>query len=170
MTLRPTDSDDDFEKCLDEAEWECQRSAGSPMSREAWGIYTWFDDPWHPVGGFNWFNSRDELLAYISRHLPFLARLDTHLPECADIAASVCDGEIPVTECADRLTAVLGPAARIDWVGQAYELLTCQSRFCATLRSLYRSSSSRGDPIAAEEEPRFLAMLRDLPDEDWAGG
>lgn len=136
----------------------------------SWGLFSWGDAPPAIGGGtgcFQWFDSREELLAFLTDYSPAVYMTfeqEEHWIGFRDrlraIAASLED------EPLKSLVAVkseLKGLLQIDWIGRFEELCQGQESFCCKVRAWFRDPCTiAGSALQASEAPIQTEELHDF--------
>jgi len=82
------DGSDAIREAMDEAAEAGQQASSRKPQLGMWGA--WIYDDGHPamgggVGGFSWFDSRDDLLDYMREYLPFISPTIQHRADAGDV-------------------------------------------------------------------------------------
>jgi len=111
----------------------------------SWGLFSWGDAPPAIGGGtgcFQWFDSRDELLAFLTEYSPALCMSLKQEEEWIGfrdrlraIAASFEDEPL---KSLVAVNSVLKGLLQIDWIGRFEELCQGQESFCCKVRGWFR--------------------------------
>jgi hypothetical protein len=142
-----------------------------PAEPESWGLYAYSDGPADAgggTGGFLWFVSREQMLDFVKRYLPFWCPGPDHSnPRQAaatvrEILArpSITPGEAVRMKLNDALKGY----AQIVWWGRFEELLSTDTRFAREIRDWFWSNSGRKDgstTIPRNQTSRFAERLQE---------
>jgi hypothetical protein len=170
------DEDAELEEAIDRATHACQMASGVVPAPLNWGAWMYSDA--HPamgggVGGFVWFDTRDEMLAFFHEHLPYLdqgilSRHDAYeiAEACQAIVDMVRDGSVELRVGMTRLNHVVRGLTVIQWWGQLEDLHTSDAAFPCNVRSRFRKESTHdrdeSSEITANEETAFAEYLRTM--------
>jgi hypothetical protein len=170
------DEDAELEEAIDKATHACQMASGVAPEPLAWGAWMYSDA--HPamgggVGGFVWFDTKDEMLAFFREHLAYLdqgilARDDAHAiaEACQAIVDTVQDESVELRVGMTRLNHVVRGLTVIQWWGRLEDLHTSDAAFACDARSRFRQENTHvkddSSPIAKGEETGFAQFLRTM--------
>jgi hypothetical protein len=130
-----------------------------------WGA--WIYDDGHAamgggVGGFFWFESRDDLLDYMREYLPFMSPTIQHRADAADVLAkcyATVDayhaGEIEAGTAVARLNNTVRGLVVVEWWGLFDQLLEGDEAFSCEIRNLFH-----GDAPDSASQPAHIASER----------
>jgi hypothetical protein len=142
---------------------------------ETWGMYSYGDAPpaiGGGVGAFVWFETREELLAFVGSVLPFsppgpsnrdFLKVESDARALvAEVRSVTCD-----LECVrERLNGVLSDFSRIEWWGQFHDLCAGRHPYAqAVIASFRESLAEDGEdtvvkgPIREDELGEFKLYL-----------
>lgn len=140
---------------------------------ETWGFEAYGDAPGGiggGVGGFVWFNSKEELFDFAGRLLTFFAPGPVSLDHdevarnAAAVVSRVQDGELGMDEGMEALNSVLVRFSQLRWWGQFKDLVSGNRPFEKELRAWSRVSDDDEEdtsPIANDELDAFKASLQE---------
>jgi hypothetical protein len=179
MTDEPNNEsldDDSLTEAIDRATYACQDASGGVPDPLDWGAWMYSDA--HPamgggVGGFVWFDTRDEMLAFFREHL---AHLDPGIQSrnnayeiakaCQAIVDTVREGSVELRVGMTRLNHVVRGLTVIQWWGRLEDLHTSDAAFPCDVRSRFRREAAHINPnssqITTDEEPAFAQFLRTI--------
>jgi len=168
--------DDSLIDAMDKATHACQMASGNTPEPLQWGAWMYSDA--HPamgggVGGFVWFDTRDEMLAFFREHLAYLdpgiqSRNDAYkiAEACQAIVDTVRDGSVELRVGMTRLNHAVRGLTVIQWWGQIEDLHTSDAAFCCDVRSRFRKENTNvkddSSQIAEDEETAFAEFLRTM--------
>ena len=121
-----------------EAREVAARAQGLEPEIETWGMESYGDASGvmgGGVGGFLWFESREELFDFVGRLLAYLSpwaqRLDTEdmARGAAAVVAQVESGELDIQEGMEALNHILSGSTQLRWWGQLKDLLDADDEF-----------------------------------------
>lgn len=163
---------EEYERLAQDAAMAAAAAADREPEPANWGLYSFDDGPpciGGGVGGFVWFETRDELALFIKSRLPFLSGRrpdrDAWLGVRTDLAVETdawAAGHILTSELINRVNCTLAQLVRIEWIGQFSSLLVDESPWEREIRSMFRGSQNRseqGMPISDEEVTGFVGFL-----------
>ncbi len=169
----PFDEDAELAEAIDKATHACQAASGIAPEPLDWGASMYSDA--HPamgggVGGFVWFDTKDEMLSFFREHLAYLdqgilSRNDAHkiAEACQAIVDTVRDGSVETRVGMTRLNHVVRGLTVIQWWGRIEDLHTSDAAFPCEVRGRFRgelhSSPHDSAPIAENEEKKFATFL-----------
>ena len=172
-TDEPFDEDAELEQAIDKATHACQAASGIAPEPLDWGAWMYSDA--HPamgggVGGFVWFDTKDEMLAFFRKHLAYLdqgilSRNDAHkiAEACQAIVDTVRDGSVEMRVGMTRLNHVVRGLTVIQWWGRLEDLHTSDSAFPCEVRSRFRKENRNvkddSSQITEDEEAEFAQFL-----------
>jgi hypothetical protein len=172
----PSDDDTELEALMEKATYACQDASGGVPDALDWGAWMYSDA--HPafgggIGGFVWFDTRDQMLAFFREHLAYLdpgiqARNNAYqiAEACQAIVDTVQDGSIELRVGMTRLNHVVRGLTVIQWWGRLEDLYTSDAAFPSDLRSRFRReamhSNDNSSQITPDEEPAFAQFLRTI--------
>ena len=160
----------------DQANSLAQLSAERSPQTHTWGMFSWGDAPGAIGGGvgcFQWFDSCEELLSFLTDYSPalymsFEQKKDwfTFRDRLRLIAASIEDEPMGGL---DAFNNSLKGLLQIDWIGRFEELCASDKDFCCKLRVWFRNNADTDEtsivasnaPIQPEEIEAFCEMLRE---------
>ncbi len=170
------DEDAELEEAIDKATYACQMASGVAPEPQAWGAWMYSDA--HPamgggVGGFVWFDTKDEMLTFFREHLAYLdqgilGRNDAHTiaEACQAIVDTVQDGSVEMRVGMTRLNHVVRGLTVIQWWGRLEDLRTSDAAFPCDVRSRFRKEiagvKDDSSQITANEEATFAEFLRTM--------
>jgi hypothetical protein len=177
-----TDADESFdedaalEKAMESATHACQMASGVMPKPVDWGAWMYSDA--HPamgggVGGFVWFDTQDEMLAFFREHLAYLdpgiqSRNNAYeiAKACQAIVDTVRDGSVELRVGMTRLNHVVRGLTVIQWWGRLEDLHTSDAAFPCDVRSRFRRENTNVKnnslPIAEGEKTEFAEFLRTM--------
>ena len=139
---------------------------------ESWGFYAYGDGPADAgggTGGFLWFATRDQMLDFVKRYLPFWCSGPARSDERA-VAAKLreslasLNGSAITDQALVRLNQVLKGYAQIKWLGKFGEMLSAETPFAKEIRAWFWSNSGRKNgsaPISNHQAPAFSECLQE---------
>jgi hypothetical protein len=142
-----------------------------PAEPESWGFYAYSDGPADAgggTGGFLWFASREQMLDFVKRYLPYWCpRPDRADPRQA--AAGVREilarpSVTPAEAVRMKLNDALKGFAQIVWLGRFEELLSTDTPFAREIRDWFWSNSGRKNgstTIPRNQALRFAERLQE---------
>lgn len=154
------------ESATREAESEAALSR-IPME-ESWGFCASGDGPPAAGGvlrGFLWFDTANELLSFVSRHIAWLDLQPLHADvepvhaRVQDALGPFLEGREPVGLLPSALNHLLEGLTQIEWAGQLGELLSSDSEYARSWRDRSRGDSGDETPIRPEELAAFLDSI-----------
>lgn len=170
------DEDAELEEAVEKATHACQMATGVAPKPLDWGAWMYSDA--HPamgggVGGFVWFDTKDEMLAFFREHLPYLdpgiqSRNDVYeiAEACQAIVDTVRDGSVELRIGMTRLNHVVRGLTVIQWWGRLEDLHTSDAAFPCEVRSRFRRESTNvkddSSQIVEGEEADFAQFLRTM--------
>jgi hypothetical protein len=168
--------DDSLTEAIDRATYACQDASGGVPDPLDWGAWMYSDA--HPamgggVGGFVWFDTRDEMLAFFGEHLAYLdpgiqSRNNAYeiAKACQVIVDTVREGSIELRVGMTRLNHVVRGLTVIQWWGRLEDLHTSDAAFPCDVRSRFRRENTNVKnnslPIAEGEKTEFAEFLRTM--------
>ena len=172
----PLDEDAELNEAMERATHACQMASGHVPEPLFWGAWMYSDA--HPamgggVGGFTWFESRDEMLAFLREHLVFLdpgigARnnVASLRDACRSVVDSVTDGTLTLRVAMTRLNHLVRGLTVIKWWGRMEDLLVGEEAFPCEVRSRFRGervdATRESPPIPESDEREFAEFLRTM--------
>jgi hypothetical protein len=170
------DNEAEVEEAMDKATFACQLASGVVPVPGQWGAWMYSDA--HPamgggVGGFVWFQTRDEMLAFFREHLAYLDPGIQARNNAADIAAAcqavvdaVTDGSLELRVGMTRLNHLVRGLTVIQWWGCLEDLHTSDAAFPCEVRSRYRNDilNVKGDSseLPQQEHSQFAEFLSSM--------
>lgn len=174
---------DEVEMGAFESEATCDPAITQAIERvpepETWGYYAYDDAPammcGSGIGAYFWFDSRDEMLAFITQHHVELYWRDSGEDrKLADQEAVVTHiaalqaGQISPEDARDGINAALERLARLEWWGQFRDLTDGDGDHARETRAaFYESDDSLDDgdedcvdPIPSELHADFVTFLQ----------
>lgn len=159
----------DSDTLTEQANQLAQASAERDPRTCKWGLFSWGDAPGSVGGGFGcfqWFDSLEELLAFLTDFSPALYtsfEQEKDWIEFRDrlraIAASSLEDEL--VKSLDEFNVVLKGLLQIDWIGRFEELCTGQASFCCKVRGYFRDTDDVDEgAIQTEEVQDFCETLQ----------
>jgi hypothetical protein len=161
------------EEAIDKATHACQMASGVAPEPLAWGAWMYSDA--HPamgggVGGFVWFDTKVEMLAFFREHLAYLdqgilARDDAPAiaEACQAIVDTVQDGSVEMRVGMTRLNHVVRGLTVTQWWGRLEDLHTSDTAFACDARCRFRKEIAGvrvdSSQIIATEEVVFSEFL-----------
>jgi hypothetical protein len=168
--------DDSLTEAIDRATYACQDASGGVPDPLDWGAWMYSDA--HPamgggVGGFVWFDTRDEMLAFFREHLAYLdpgiqSRNNAYeiAKACQAIVDTVREGSVELRVGMTRLNHVVRGLTVIQWWGRLEDLHTSDAAFPCDVRSRFRRENTNvkddSSQIAQGEESGFAQFLRTM--------
>ncbi len=170
------DEDAELEQAIDKATHACQAASGVAPEPLDWGAWMYSDA--HPamgggVGGFVWFDTKDEMLAFFRAHLAYLdqgilSRNDAYqiAEACQAIVDTVREGSVEMRVGMTRLNHVVRGLTVIQWWGRLEDLHTSDAAFPCDVRSRFRQENRNvkddSSRIKEAEEAEFAQFLRTM--------
>lgn len=171
-----SDDDTEIQEAIEKATYACQMASGNVPEPLHWGAWIYSDA--HPamgggVGGFVWFESRDEMLAFLEQHLAFLEpgvegredAFELH-DACKSVVGAVRNESLPLRVAMTRLNHLVRGLSVIKWWGRMEDLLTGEEAFPCEVRCRFRGKPSNGThdspPIEEADQVEFADFLRTL--------
>jgi hypothetical protein len=151
--------------------------AASSVTPKRWlyGLYTYDDGPGWAGGGqgmFGWFETWDELLAFVAEHLAYACGHDhgDSVQAEANARATLDElqaGRIDASAARMAVNVALQWFMQVEWWGKAEELLSDPGEFAQRLRAEWREANDEqhgeeedlGRPIDEESAEEFLDSL-----------
>jgi hypothetical protein len=172
----PSSYDAEIQEAIDKATHACQMASGNVPEPLHWGAWIYSDA--HPamgggVGGFVWFESRDEMLAFLHAHLAFLDpsidgradAFDLH-NACKSVVDAARSDSLPLRVAITRLNHLVRGLSVIKWWGRMEDLLTGEEAFPCEMRCRFRQAPKEGiydaPPIDEADEEDFMNFLRTI--------
>lgn len=170
MSEEWTISDAEYERRTKQAQVAAAEGAGREPSPQTGGFFSYGDAPGGIGGGigcFMWFETPDELLTYLKKHLTFLSSGPSFVDpgrvsgQVEKMLGGVSVEALTSGDKLIQLNDVLKGFSQIEWVGQFSDLLSGTGEFPAKVRAWYRDddSDSGGDPIPPQEVGDFTAQI-----------
>ena len=162
------------ELLTEQAQAVVERTIGRDPQKHPWGLFFWGDAPGGIGGGvgcFQWFDSREELLAFVSDYSPALYCSFEEEDEWIEfrvrlraIAKSFSDDSVRGLE---EFNTVLKGLLQIDWIDSFDELCKGEESFCRKVRAWFRDADdideaeelSSQEAIDLEEVQDFIESL-----------
>jgi hypothetical protein len=170
------DDDAELEVLMEKATYACQDASGGVPDALDWGAWMYSDA--HPafgggIGGFVWFDTRDEMLAFFREHLAYLdpgiqSRNDAYkiAEACQAIIDTVRDESVELRVGMTRLNHVVRGLTVIKWWGRLEDLHTSDAAFPCDVRSRFREENANvnddSSQIKEDEEIEFTHFLRTM--------
>lgn len=170
------DEDAELEEAMEKATHACQMATGVAPNPLDWGAWMYSDA--HPamgggVGGFVWFATKDEMLAFFREHLPYLdpgIQSRNNVREIADACQAIVDtvqeGTVELRIAMTRLNHVARGLTVIQWWGRLEDLHTSDAAFPCDVRTRFRHEilNINDDPseIVQHEQSRFAEFLSSM--------
>lgn len=170
------DADAALEEAMEKATYACQMATGVVPKPSDWNAWMYSDA--HPamgggVGGFVWFDTRDEMLAFFREHLAYLdhgiqSRNDVNAiaVACQAIVDTVREGSAELRVGMTRLNHVVRGLTVIQWWGRLEDLHTSDAAFPCDVRCRFRREAAHtnenSSQITTDEEPAFAQFLRTI--------
>jgi len=167
------DDDAELEVLMEKATYACQDASGGVPDALDWGAWMYSDA--HPafgggIGGFVWFDMREQMLAFFREHLAYLdpgiqARDNAYqiAEACQAIVDTVEDGSVELRVGMTRLNHVVRGLTVIQWWGRLEDLYTSDAAFPCDVRARFRRESTNvkddSSQIAESEENEFAQFL-----------
>ena len=133
---------------------------------ESWGFYAYGDGPVDAgggTGGFLWFATRDQLLDFVKRYLPFWCPGPVGsdgravAAKLREILAQL-NGDAITDQALVRLNQVLKGHAQIEWSGRFVEMLSAETPFAKQIRAWFWSSKGLKNGSATLPKDEVLAF------------
>lgn len=136
----------------------------------SWGLFSWGDAPPAIGGGtgcFQWFDSREELLAFLTDYSPALYMSFEQEEEWIgfrDRLRAIAESfEDEPLRSLGTFNSVLKGLLQIDWIGGFEELCQGQESFCCKVRGWFRDPGDIDEAaIQASEAPIEPDELQDF--------
>jgi hypothetical protein len=170
------DADAALEEAMEKATYACQMATGVAPKPLDWGAWMYSDA--HPamgggVGGFVWFDTKEEMLAFFREHLPYLdpgIQSRNNVNEIADACQAIVDtvreGSVELRVGMTRLNHVVRGLTVIQWWGRLEDLHTRDAAFPCEVRSRFRRENTKvkddSSQIVEGEEAAFALFLRTM--------
>lgn len=151
-TANQPDDDAEIQEAIEKATHACQMASGNVPEPPHWGAWIYSDA--HPavgggVGGFVWFESRDDFLAFLHEHLVFLDpgihgrgdALALH-DACKAVLDTVKNDSLPLRIAMARLNHLVRGLSVIKWWGRMEDLLTGDESFACEVRCRFRNEQA----------------------------
>ncbi len=166
---------------FEQADEEATRAISRPPSEKSWGLYAQPANP-EPAteepGCFLWFDTREELRAFLDQHAVHWACLNTRpeeedLPRICEAASSLIRqveaSAIPLAEALQELNDWLYEFnMEFAWAGPYTELAGGEGEFPVEVRSWFRrlvaqapATPDDGRPLREEEALDFMQALEE---------
>jgi hypothetical protein len=169
-------TEEEWDRLSQEAETVAYAASCLHPENGSWGIESYGDAPagiGGGMGGFLWFESREELLDFVGRLLTFSSPGPCSVDhgrvarEAADIVNQVRSGALSMDEGMDHLNKALRRFSQLRWWGQLQDLLDGERHFEKEIRAWARSGLAGDDtekdtsPIEPSELDHFVISLRE---------
>jgi hypothetical protein len=129
----------------------------------SWGFFAYDDAPGEIGGGagnFSWFESKDELVSFLTK-FPLLAHSSDSTDTERFIKAKNCLAQIASEnfdqKVVDDLNKINSGVEQIQWFGQLDELLSGETEFAKGMRTFHSGSSEK---LPKSRIPEFVVFLR----------
>lgn len=171
-----TVSEEEYERRTEQAREVGWAAAAKSPGEKSWGFFSYGDAPGAIGGGvgqFQWYESREEMLEYVRRHLTFLMPGQSSIDpgrvarEVEETMANFSGKDEDLENLRLKLNKSLRTFSIISWWGTFPTLLQSDESFPASVRSWCREEMSNyeeegtSEPIADEELDDFLTALHE---------
>ena len=141
------------------------------IHQNAWGMFSWGDAPpaiGGGIGAFQWFISRENLLAFISDHAVLMWKDFGDKDEFESLRGSLRQAVDELGEDGeglDRFNQNVRGLFQIEWIGTFDELATSDSQFAAKVRAYFHETEGDQDSYVPPIEQKDLAKFSESLEE-----
>jgi hypothetical protein len=146
-----------------ELEQAFEKSFEKEPTSYSWGLFAYDDAPGAIGGGsgnFSWFDSKDELVGFLTK-FPLLAHSSDSTDTELFVKAKHCLAQITAEnfdqKVVDDLNKINSGVEQIQWLGQFVDLLSGESEFAKGMRKFFSGTSEK---LAKSRIPEFAEFLR----------
>jgi len=163
--------DFDQEQAQEKAKEALQEAYERLPTEYPWGYFHYMDGPPAAGGGagcFAWFDTRDEMLLFITQHQVWIAPCpqgidpNEKVGQVEKIIDDLLADKIDMEAARIEINEVLESFSQIEWWGKFEELVSEQGEFAREIREWYRDFSRvevvDSSPVTEEEEQFAYAL------------